>query len=293
MMMLHSFRRGLSVVNQITYNNVIMGSSTIPRSHHLIAARASHSISSSNNKRMTSCLTSQDANSITQVCKIGCNKISMRQFNSQSSPSGSVSIVDVLEKEIQEETAELNQQLSTDQFPGFSVETDDADVKLTKQVGDATISVRFTVSSSLSEWPVAADGQPKDAQQQQQQEANLQTTLVSMPEFQVQVVKGGQTLEMSCYFEDMEQDEETGEPLDSAPIFNIDELVLYEGEPKETEFAVSAEYFPEDLQDGLLTYLAQYGIDEEFSNNLIRFATSYEKKQYVGLIQRLKKFVTK
>lgn len=118
-------------------------------------------------------------------------------------------------------------------------------------------------------------------------------SLVSMPEFQVQVCKNNHTLELSCYFEEVDHDEETGEPYSMAPTFAIEELVMYEGEPKETEFAVSAEFFQEDLQSALLDYIGEHGIDEEFAKNLVAFATSYEKKQYIGLMKRLKNFVSK
>lgn len=189
------------------------------------------------------------------------------------------SIEDILEREIQDESAELSG-LSTDQFPGFSVETDNSDVLLTKQVGNTTVSVRFTVSTSLNEWP----GENKDPE-------GSSTTLVSMPDFQVQIKKNNKTLEVSCYFEEMEEDdeEEAGEAMD--PVFGIDELVMYEGEPKETEFSVSAEYFQDDLQVAFLNYLAEHGIDDEFAKNLVSFATSYEKKQYISLMKRLKNFV--
>lgn len=212
----------------------------------------------------------------------------------QTAGSSSRSLATVLEREIQEETAEINQRLSSDQFPGFSVETNGADVKLTRQVGEASVIVRFTVSSSLTEWrnPSTPDqGQPSPGQEDDQDDGSF--SLVSLPEFQVQISKGGHTLEVSCYFEDMEQDQETGEPYAMEPTFSIDELVMYQGEPSETEFAVSAEYFRDELQDGLIQYLAEHGIDEEFSRNLSSFSTNYEKKQYIGLLKRMKEFVTK
>lgn len=221
-------------------------------------------------------------------------QITVRHFNSHAKPPSAnhghedhePSVTDILEREIQDESAELSQHLSTDQFPGFSVETEDADVKLTNQIGGATVTVRFTVSSSLSEWTGPQDGAPQD-------EENVNSRLVSMPEFQVQITKNNNTLELSCYFEENEVDEGTGELQGGEPSFGIDELVLYSGEAKETEFAVSAEYFQEDLQIALLNYLAKYGIDETFAKNLVDFATSYEKKQYISLLQRLKNFVAK
>lgn len=194
--------------------------------------------------------------------------------------------------EIQEEMAELNRSLTTDQFPGFSVETDDSDVKLTKQDGDTSIVVRFTVSSSLSEW--RAD--PADQQQQQgsdDQQIGFEYQLLSLPDFQVQISRNGRTFEISCYFEELDHDEETGEPAAMDPNFCIDEIVMYEGEPRETEFAVSTEYLRDDLQESLTQYLADHGINEEFGKNLVSFATNYEKKQYIGLLKRLKDFVSK
>lgn len=200
-----------------------------------------------------------------------------------------LSMAEILDREIQDETAELSQHLSTDQFPGFSVEANDADVKLTKQVGNATVTVRFTVSSSLTEWAPAQQAEITE----QTEEENINSKLVSMPEFQVQITKNNHTLEVSCYFEEMDVDEESGQPQPSEPYFNIDELVLYSGEPKEAEYAVSAEYFQEDLQQSLLDYLADHGVDEAFAKNLVDFSTSYEKKQYIGLMKRLKTFVSR
>lgn len=202
------------------------------------------------------------------------------------------SLAEVLDREIQDETAELNKQLSSDQFPGFSVETDGADVALTKQVGDKTVNVRFTVSSSLNEWPAEQDPKSNHSQNQDM-EMELNTTLLSMPEFQVQITRDNQTLELSCYFEDMEEDPETGEAYACDPVFGIDEMVMYEGEPSETEFAVNARYFDENLTNALMQYLAENGIDDEFAKNLVAFSTRYEKKHYVGLMKRLKNFVSK
>lgn len=200
------------------------------------------------------------------------------------------SFTQILENEIQEETVELNRSLSSDQFPGFSVETDDADVKLTKQVGDSTVVVRFTVSSSLSEWKTEPTTEQTDSQQQQE---GFNYSLLSMPEFQVQIMRNGKTLEVNCYFEEMEHDEEEGESYPTEPLFNIDEIVMYNGEPRETEFSVSTEYFREELQEGLLQYLAEHGVDDEFAKNLVSYSTNYEKKLYIGLMKRLKEFVSK
>jgi len=200
-----------------------------------------------------------------------------------------VSLTALLDREIQEEMAELNQRLQTDQFPGFSVETDDADVKLTKQVGDATVTVRFTVSSSLSEWRTGEA--QEDKQNPEQPEASY--SLISLPDFQVQISRRDRTLEVSCYFEQPEHDEETGDVYPTEPIFDIDELVIYNGEPRESEFAVSAEYFREELQEGLIQFLADHGIDDEFVKNLVSYSTTYEKKQYIGLMRRLREFVAK
>ena len=227
--------------------------------------------------------------------QLGSDPVS--RSSSQLGDDRQLSFAQVLEHEIQEEVAELNQRLTSDQFPGFSIETDDADVKLTKQVGDSTVVVRFSVSSSLSEW--RADSTDQDNQQAQtpsssdQQQVGFTYSLLSLPDFQVQIIRNGRTFEVSCYFEELEHDEETGEPYSSDPVFHVDEVVLYEGEPKETEFAVSTEYFRDELQDGLFQYLTEHGIDDEFSKNLVAFATNYEKRQYIGLMKRLKEFVAK
>lgn len=225
---------------------------------------------------------------------LGSNAKSFSPAANQPGDEKPASLTNILEREIQEETSEINQRLSSDQFPGFSVETDGADVKLSKHVGDTTVTVRFTVSSSLTEWKTDAQAEhDKQSPAGEEDEEDGSYALISLPEFQVQITKGGHTLEVSCFYEDMEHDEETGEPYALEPMFNVDELVMYQGEPRESEFAVSAEYFRDDLQDGLMHYLSQHGIDEEFSKNLSNFATNYEKKQYIALLKRLKDFVSK
>lgn len=200
-----------------------------------------------------------------------------------------VSLSQVLETEIQEESAELSKSLSSDQFPGFSVETDGSDVKLTRQLGHSTVVVRFNVSSSLTEWKSDDVAQTSDPQEQQE---GYNYSLLSMPEFQVQVIRNGQTLEINCYFEEMDQDDESGEAMQTDPVFHIDEIVMYNGEPRDTEFSVSTEYFRDEMLDGLLQYLAELGVDDEFAKNLVTFSTNYEKKQYIGLMKRLKDFVS-
>lgn len=234
--------------------------------------------------------------------KINC--FSLRRFNTQKpgAPGGmnklhdaqgeeEPNFIDILEREIQGEQAELSSRLTSDQFPGYSVETDGSDVKLSKQLNGANVVVRFTVSSSLAEWPSEAAENEKPTSSQEQPE--MSTSLVSLPEFEVQITKGDHTLEVSCYFDEMDADEETGQPLLSEPVFNVDELVLYQGTPKETEFAVNAEYFSEEMQEALLHFLARHGIDHEFTRDLVNFATNYEKKQYVSLLKRLKSFAAK
>lgn len=230
-----------------------------------------------------------------QTRSLGSDARVFSPVTSQQGEDKPLSLAKILEREIQEETAEVNQRLSSDQFPGFSVETDGADVKLTRQVGNNTVVVRFTVSSSLTEWRTETSEQEQEQEQQlaKEQPDNANYSLLSLPDFQVQVNRDGRTLEVSCFFEELEHDEETGEPYPMDPMFSVDELVMYEGEPKETEFAVSAEYFRDDLHEGILQYLSDHGIDDEFSKNLVSFATSYEKKQYISLMRRMKDFVSK
>lgn len=198
-------------------------------------------------------------------------------------------LAQALENEIQEELAEFNQQPASEEFPGFAVETDDADVKLTRQVGDTTVVVRFTVSSSLSEWRAPSE----KSQNQDPQSVEYMFKLISLPDFQVQIIRNGRTFEVSCFYEERDVDDETSQSDQTEPIFEVDEVVMYEGEPKETEFAVSIEYFGGELVDSLVQYLADLGIDQEFSKNLVTFATKYERKKYIGFMKRLKEFVSK
>lgn len=226
------------------------------------------------------------------VSPVGLQFQNAARFKHTAAEEAPELLVEILDKEIQEESAELGTQLSSEQFPGFSVETDNAEVKLSKKFGSDTVTVRFNVSSSLNEWPSAFDDNAGNPGKQEEPE-QLASELISMPDFQVQITKGKTTLEVSCYYEGVDEDLEQHDSQDPHdPLFLIDEVVLYENEPKETEFSVSAEYFHEELQNSLLNYLADYGIDEAFGKNLVSFATNYEKKQYISLMKRLRKFVS-
>lgn len=214
-----------------------------------------------------------------------------RQLGSDSKPfsgsnyPGPMPLSQVLDLEIKEELTELSQRLTSDQFPGFSVETENSEVKLSKQSRDTMIVIRFSVSSSLTEWQAA----PEEGQTRDSEEPMFH--LVSLPDFQVQMSRGGRTFEISCFFEEPDLDENTGEATPREPEFEIDEIVMYEGEPGDTEFSVSTEFFRDELHTSILEYLADHGIDKEFTKNLVSFATNYERKQYISLMKRLREFV--
>lgn len=44
--------------------------------------------------------------------------------------------------------------------------------------------------------------------------------------------------------------------------------------------------------DLLMDYLDERGIGTEFAENLVDFATYYEHEQYIGLLDKIKNFIT-
>ncbi|VDM70245.1 unnamed protein product [Strongylus vulgaris] len=59
-------------------------------------------------------------------------------------------------------------------------------------------------------------------------------------------------------------------------------------------YASSGKYIDPDLHDLLFVrYLEERGFDAQFCKTLVAYATHYEHSQYVGLLNKIKAFVSK
>jgi complement component 1 Q subcomponent-binding protein, mitochondrial len=109
--------------------------------------------------------------------------------------------------------------------------------------------------------------------------------LKSKPTFEVDIVKGGETLSFTCSFLQGAADE--GEYND---VFGIDEVTLYTGEWSEKKYAVAGDVLDGYLYDLLMNLLEEKGISNEFAEKLSDLSTSYEHSAYIALLESISKF---
>jgi len=202
-------------------------------------------------------------------------------------------LVDFLKEEIEAEKKLSKQQLAGAQqpgIPGFKVESDQREVLLSKQHGSEKVTVTFDVNHTVDS-DAGSETEGKAPEQSQETPA-----MVSKPNFTVEVEKGGQKLVFECAFVEPDYGgEEQANPEEYVDLFNIEEIYMYTGE-KLTDnnkiYAVSGGIIDGTLYDHLMNYLSERGIDNDFAQNLSRYATFYEHGQYVSLLQKLRDFVS-
>ncbi|CAL2037034.1 CBN-CRI-3 protein [Caenorhabditis brenneri] len=186
---------------------------------------------------------------------------------------------------------EAEQQLSKDNlqgsvapsFAGFAVTTKEAEVRLTKKNGNEDILVVFNVNHSV-DMDEGLDDEPSQA---------VAPVPVALPPFTVEITKGDQRL---CFHLELV-------PVDDQPDeydFRVEEFYVApsakngnEDVPSEV-YASSGKYIDPDLHDLLFVrYLEERGLDARFCKTLVAYATHYEHSQYVGLLDKIKKFISK
>lgn len=206
------------------------------------------------------------------VCNCGCG--SMRLHT-----KGEKELVEFLTEEI---TAERKLQKTKNiptEIDGFKVKLDGSEVTLTKTVGDETIEVNFNINHTVD-----SESEPEINPTADKPDVGMR----SKPTFEVDVKRGNKTLGFTCSFISP-----GGEPAEDGytdDIFGIDELTLYEGEWKDSNYAVAGEVLDGYLYDLLMNFLEEKGISNEFVEKISDFSTAYEHSSYITLLENLQKF---
>jgi len=172
-------------------------------------------------------------------------------------------------------------------------------------MGSDKIVVKFNVTSSVNadEPEHESDLNPTE---QEQKVNDSSSQLKSRPSFTVDINRGGQTLSFLCSYlpNDYPQTREhsrgleneqkqSNEQEDVYEDFQIDEFAIHDGEWNETVYSSDCSVIDGELYDKLLNLLEEHGIGEEFANQLVDYSTAYEHRQYIGLLEKLQKFVKK
>ncbi|CAF1009195.1 unnamed protein product [Adineta ricciae] len=220
--------------------------------------------------------------------------VSIRAFSSLKTNDNAYRDLDTfLQKEIQLEKSAQKHPNSLPTIPNFQVQTDGPEVTLTRQSGKDKITVKFSVTNTVNadESDQESDLNPNESEQKSD---NAASQLKSRPTFTVDINRDNQTLSFLCSYLPHEHPEAHNEqqPSENAlEDFQIDEFTIHDGEWNETVYSSDCSVIDGELYDKLLNLLEEQGIGEEFANQLADFSTAYEHQQYIGLLDKLQKFV--
>jgi len=195
---------------------------------------------------------------------------------------GDKELAEFLKDEVAAETkAQTFQELPT--LLHFNIEQNGADLLLKREFNGENITIKLNVNHTVeTQMP---EGEPS-ANQEKQEVAVMK----SKPSFMIEINRGGKVLGFSCSYVQKFEEEPHAEGDSFSDVFNIDEFAVHEGEWKDTTYAVSGEIMDGYLYDLLMNLLEERGISNEFAEKLSDYATAYEHKQYIGILQNLKSF---
>ncbi|GAB6028620.1 hypothetical protein CHUAL_004457 [Chamberlinius hualienensis] len=200
---------------------------------------------------------------------------------------GDKELVEFLTEEISAETkAQKSSKLP--KIEGFDVSTDKATINLTRKFNNENVKVTLNVNHTVDADVDDADVSPS------QEKVPDGSEMKSKPNFTVSVEKEGKFLEFGCSIIQQGFEPEEANPESEAydDVFNIDEVAIYDKDRTDQVYAVSGEIMDGYLYDLLMNYLEERGISNQFAEKLIEYATAYEHKQYISLLENVKSFLT-
>lgn len=167
---------------------------------------------------------------------------------------------------------------------GYKVKLDGSEVTLIKVNGDETIEINFNINHTVDTDPVEPDIEPTMDKPELGE-------MKSRPTFEVEIRRGGKTLGFTCStvspsHNQGQQDESYND------LFMIDEVVMYDGEWKDSNYSVSGEVLDGTLYDLFMNLLEDKGINNEFVDKVIEISTAYEHDNYVRMLEDIQRFVT-
>lgn len=204
-------------------------------------------------------------------CSCGCGQHHMHT-------KGEKELVEFLTEEILAEKKAQKTQAIPNELEGFKIKYDNADVELVKQNDKEKIVVSFNVNHTVD---TEDDGETVEETSDNNQLGEMK----SKPNFEVDIIRGKQTLSFTCSF--LQGAPAEGEYND---VFGIDEVTLYEGEWVEKNYAVAGDVLDGYLYDLLMNLLEEKGISNDFVEKLGNLSTNYEHSSYIRLLESLSQF---
>jgi len=190
--------------------------------------------------------------------------------------------VEFLEDEITTKRGLLKSKTIPSQINEFQVKLDGSEVKLVKETGAETVTVSFNINQSVSSHN---SGDPDVTVSEDE-------VMKSKSKFEVDIQKDDTTLAFKCSYHEDDQGYETFWWSKKDYLLAIDDVTIYKGKWKETNYSVSGDVLGWELYDLLMNILEEKGVSvsNEFVDNLSQLATTYEHTAYINLLQDLKKF---
>lgn len=206
-------------------------------------------------------------------CSCGCNGLHTK---------GDKDLMEFLEEEIKAEK-KAHKSSNLTKIDDFNIKTDGSDVTLTKKFNDENIIVKLNVNHSVD----AEESQDINPNQDKEPEMG---GMKSKPNFNVEVEKGGKTLALTCtYSSDLPTEDQTDDTYSDS--FQITEICMYDGDFKDSTYAVSGDIMDGYLYDLLMNFLEERGVSNEFADKLSEYCSSFEHSLYIDLLQGLRSFV--
>lgn len=172
-------------------------------------------------------------------------------------------------------------------IPGWSSQSEGANISLTKSHGNETITVKVNVNHAVD---ADENAMPEGSQESETSEP---TPMSCKPDFCVEISKGNQIFALNCSFTNsMMQEDDAPRSEERMDLFHIVEVTLYEKEFGDSTYMVAGEVMDGYLYDLIMNWLAERGVNDDFASKLIDLSTGHEQKQYVGLLEGLKKFLS-
>jgi len=196
---------------------------------------------------------------------------------------GDDELVNFLSEEIEAEKKNQRTAPLPTTLDGFDITLNQSEISLKKKRGDEQITITLNVNHSVeSDYEPETEGkapEEKDA------------TMRCRPKFDIEIVKGGNTLAFGCsYLNDVEDvvEPQQDEYQDN---FVIDEVTMFKEEWGDDTYAVAGDILDGYLYDLLMNMLEERGVNNELMEKVSDFATDYEHKMYVGLLGQLQNFI--
>jgi len=194
-----------------------------------------------------------------------------------ASSKGDADIAKFLQEEIASEKTNLKQLVKLE---GFDVQTEGAEVTLTKNLAGEKVVISLNVNHTVD------SAEPDDG-------TGEAPEMLSRPNFEVDIVKtNGKTISFSCSYVQPEEEEAPGQEQEFDDIFAIDEVTMFDGEDwNDKKYAVAGDIIDGYLYDLFMNMLEDRGVDNAFAEKLSEFSSAHEHRQYINLLEGIEKFV--